>query len=219
MTKILARRSLELGTSAASEPLFIWEPVPDLCTPDELENCFEALKLVKVVSPNHQELAAFLGKSNELVKDGRLNRSAVEAMCAQWLISGIGKNGDGSVVVRCGASGCYYASLDSSRQLSGGWLPAYHQDSTKVVDPTGGGNTFLGGFAVGLVRTESVREATIWGNIAASFAIEQVGMPHLQPGNESEQETRDEISTERWNGQRVSARLMAYRNTVEELGH
>ena len=59
------------------------------------------------------------------------------------------------------------------------WIPAYHQSSELVVDPTGGGNTFLGAFAVALARGKGMEEAARWGNVAASFAIEQVGMPVL----------------------------------------
>jgi hypothetical protein len=94
--------------------------------------------------------------------------------------------------------------------ISRQWMPAYHQDSEKVVDPTGGGNGFLGGLAVGLVRnggfqasheTGKLKEAAAWGSIAASFAIEQVGMPVL--GHDGQGET--------WNGVRVEERLSDFR--------
>lgn len=60
-----------------SEPIFIWEPVPDLCVPDELAACYEALKHVQVVSPNHAELCGFFdveasdedGSAGESIKD------------------------------------------------------------------------------------------------------------------------------------------------------
>ncbi|TDZ28720.1 Protein MAK32 [Colletotrichum spinosum] len=70
------------------------------------------------------------------------------------------------------------------------WIPAVHQQ-VDVVDPTGGGNTFLGGLAAALTRGKTVEEATVWGSVAASFAIEQVGVPTL---------TRNEEDHELWNG-------------------
>ncbi|TEA10368.1 Protein MAK32 [Colletotrichum sidae] len=70
------------------------------------------------------------------------------------------------------------------------WIPAVHQQ-VDVVDPTGGGNTFLGGLAAALTRGKTVEEATVWGSVAASFAIEQVGVPTL---------TRNEEDQELWNG-------------------
>jgi len=84
------------------------------------------------------------------------------------------------------------------------WLPAYFGDEDsagqeKVVDPTGGGNAFLGGLAVALARGKGVVEAAAWGSVAASFAIEQVGMPLLTAVDERGRET--------WNGVAVEDRL------------
>lgn len=94
--------------------------------------------------------------------------------------------------MRAGKDGCYIATNETTQ-----WIPAYHQQSEKVIDPTGGGNTFLGGLCVGLARGESLETAAIWGSVAASFAIEQVGMPKLAgEGNE-----------ETWNGERATSRV------------
>ena len=86
-------------------------------------------------------------------------------------------------------------------------MPAYHQDSRRVVDPTGGGNGFLGGFAVGLVRNDGdIVEAARWGSVAASFCIEQVGVPALET-IVSTATCTDEL----WNGESVADRLKEYR--------
>jgi sugar/nucleoside kinase (ribokinase family) len=86
------------------------------------------------------------------------------------------------------------------------WVPAYHEDAAKVVDPTGGGNCFLGGFSVALARGKSVEEAAAWGNVAASFAIEQIGVPLLR---------QDEQGNETWNNVSVSDRLGEYRDRLQ----
>lgn len=78
------------------------------------------------------------------------------------------------------------------------WFPAYHQDSSRVVDPTGGGNAFLGGLSVALARGKSIEEAVAYGSVSASFAIEQVGLPGL---------AKDEHGNETWNGERPDDRL------------
>ena len=80
------------------------------------------------------------------------------------------------------------------------WLPAYFTEKEKdhVVDPTGGGNGFLGGLAIGLARGKGLEESAAWGSVAASFAIEQVGMPVLKI---------DEEGRETWNGVVVDDRL------------
>jgi sugar/nucleoside kinase (ribokinase family) len=55
-----------------------------------------------------------------------------------------------TVVVRAGKYGCYTLSAAWS-----GWTPAYWQqgEQDQVIDPTGGGNGFLGGFGAGMILT------------------------------------------------------------------
>jgi sugar/nucleoside kinase (ribokinase family) len=200
---IRALRQQEAKEGAGERPLFVWEPVPDLCTREEYENCLEALRVVDVVSPNHGELGGFFGK--ETNGEGHVEYRLIEQLCGEWLASGMGQNGEGGVVVRCGKDGCLVAREGSSK-----WIPAYHQSAEKVIDPTGGGNGFLGGLAVGLVRGQSadmekLEEAARWGSIAASFAIEQVGMPAL--GHDGVRET--------WNGVVVEERLAEFKQRLD----
>ncbi|KAI9816226.1 MAG: hypothetical protein M1827_001827 [Pycnora praestabilis] len=192
-------------------PLFIWEPVPDLCIPKELPNCLEALRHVEVISPNHAELGGFFGYNMTDAGTGGVNRALVQACCDRLVEKGIGGDGKGAVVVRAGKSGCYLAAPGLKR-----WFPAYHQaetangDNKKVVDPTGGGNGFLGGLAVGLIRggsepgLQNLEEAAAWATVAASFAIEQVGMPTL---------VQDEDG-ETWNGVHVQKRLEDFKRRL-----
>jgi sugar/nucleoside kinase (ribokinase family) len=90
-------------------------------------------------------------------------------------------------------------------------MPAYHETAAKVIDPTGGGNGFLGGLAMGLVRggtspgVNNLEEAAVWGTISASFAIEQVGMPKLSHTSRGET----------WNGVRVQDRILDFRQRLE----
>ncbi|KAH6659588.1 putative MAK32 protein [Truncatella angustata] len=227
------------------KPIFIWEPVPDLCTTDELLNCTNTLPLVDVCSPNHSELAGFMGDSGIDPNTGEISTAAVERSCEQLLASMPLQSF--SIVVRAGEKGCYIArnggrkrKIQSSGQkrkkpaaaihgslqpdtdmmaLFAGllqdpegsvteeeievdpgvekWIPAYHTDKSKVVDPTGGGNTFLGGLAVALARGKSLEEAAVCGSVAASYAIEQVGLPKLEK----------EGGTETWNGVSVDGRV------------
>ncbi|KAI9780407.1 MAG: hypothetical protein M1816_002865 [Peltula sp. TS41687] len=192
------------------EPLLIWEPVPDLCVPEELENCYEALKYVDVVGPNHNELAAFFGQQGMEQGSEEVNRGLVEQLSREWL----GRGFQGAVVVRAGKAGCYSATLRSSK-----WIPAYYDAGSddvtahsKVVDPTGGGNAFLGGLAIGLVRggeqpsLNNLEEALLWASVAASFAIEQVGMPSLT----------HEGKRERWNGADVYERLDEFTHRLRQ---
>jgi sugar/nucleoside kinase (ribokinase family) len=201
---ILALRKETSGASSSARPVFIWEPVPDLCVSSESANCLEALKHVDVVSPNHGELGGFFDKDT----NGRdhVDYRLIESLCDQWLASGTGPDGDGGIVVRCGKDGCVVMGQGMRK-----WMPAYHESAEKVVDPTGGGNGFLGGLAVGLVRggsatgLERLEEAAVWGTVSASFAIEQVGMPVLE--RKGQEET--------WNGVKVEDRLADFKTKLK----
>lgn len=142
-----------------------------------------------VLSPNHAELADLCGVVAD-TKLGDVNRDVVE-QCATRLLKGAATTDhqrDPAIVVRSGKSGCLVSSASQTV-----WLPAYHAPTPdKVIDPTGGGNGFLGGFAVGLVRTGDLVKAAVWGNVGASFCIEQVGVPVLRVG-EKRQETWNEV--------------------------
>lgn len=191
--RILERRAEALG-SDAPRPIIVWEPVPDLCTPEELENTKAALNCVDVLSPNHEELGALFGFEHA----SGVEKQAVEKHAGELVASGIGRQGEGVIVVRSGKIGCYIARSGGDKRSC--WLPAYHTDQSKVIDPTGGGNGFLGGLAVGLVRTNfDVVEAARWGSVAASLCIEQVGMPQLADFPSGGKEL--------WNGVSVEDRL------------
>jgi sugar/nucleoside kinase (ribokinase family) len=248
VTSILRKR--KAANLHAEKPIFIWEPVPDLCIPTELLNCTNALPYVDICSPNHSELAGFMGDPNLGIDPmtGEVDTLAVERACEQLL--GSMSLQSFTLVIRCGPKGCYIAKnggrsrrpsavkrkrprnygrggltpdMDIEALFAGHmngegsferepvpvdpgierWLPAYFtaKDGERVVDPTGGGNGFLGGLAVGLARGKSVEEAAAWGSVAASFAIEQVGMPVLG---------QDEAGSETWNGVRVDERLEGF---------
>ena len=204
---ILQRRQelLQAGKAPArhalERPYFVWEPVPDLCTPEEQETFFQANKVVDVVSPNHLELGMMFDQPG-WTADGEASQSLVQRI----LDSGIGPGGEGSIVIRAGKDGSY--AYSRSQRV---WLPAYHlpgtSGATAVVDPTGAGNSFLGALAQGLVTAgrepfyviESTMSASnhwkqatgaqdkhcdllgalICATVAAGFVVEQIGTPQI----------------------------------------
>jgi sugar/nucleoside kinase (ribokinase family) len=46
-----------------------------------------------------------------------------------------------------------------------------------VVDHTGAGNAYCGGFLVGWVKTQDLRTAACYAGVAASFTLEVIGVP------------------------------------------
>jgi sugar/nucleoside kinase (ribokinase family) len=253
VTEISKRRKAAADPDTYSKPIYIWEPVPDLCTPDELLNCTNTLPLVDICSPNHSELAGFMGDDGLDPETGTISTTAIERSCEQLLASMPLQSF--TLVVRAGEKGCYIAKNGGRKRQQGGtvakkrpkkdyrrgglqhdtdmealfagllqdddgiiareeievdpgierWIPAYHQSPDAVVDPTGGGNTFLGGLSIALARGHGVEDAAIRGSVAASFAIEQVGLPVL---------ARDSNGDETWNGTSVEQRLKKFQERL-----
>ncbi|KAG9238987.1 pfkB family carbohydrate kinase-like protein [Amylocarpus encephaloides] len=234
LTNSILRRRKRLNPRAP-KPIFIWEPVPDLCRPTELLNTTNALPYVDICSPNHHELATLMGDPDLGLNPvtGEISTTSVERACEQLL--GSMPLQSYALVIRCGAKGCYIAKNGGrSRRPSvirkkrpanharGGLTPEVDMMAlfsglmnADVLDPTGGGNAFLGGLSLALARGQPIVEAAAWGSVAASFAIEQVGVPSLgleggagvdaRSGEEPGEEGR-----ETWNGVVVAERLEAF---------
>ena len=197
------------GIPVHGKPVYVWEPIPGLCIPSELDNLYEAIGYVDIVSPNLEELGALFGIS--FSPNGKVDMDSLLRVCTSILL----KNPDARLscmIVRMGHWGCLVID-----QLGATMIEPYHQSflgdrtdklrgsatiSEKVIDPTGAGNAFLGGLCVGLgippiasfLGFDSAIESkflmgAICGTIAASFAVEQVGMPVItdstvQPGQD-----------------------------------
>ncbi|KUJ15943.1 pfkB family kinase [Mollisia scopiformis] len=190
------RRSSGIG----EQPTIIWEPAPPSCVPENLASFLEAMKMIDIFSPNHIELAALF--SINLRSEDEFDHSTIEHLASKCLESGIGPRGQGTVIIRAGQEGCYVYSRQRGEFI---WLPPYyvHNNSSQVIDPTGAGNAFLGGFAVGLMETGDDVLASCYGAVAASLALEQIGLPALGVGE-------DRVREERWNGVGVRERLGEY---------
>jgi sugar/nucleoside kinase (ribokinase family) len=197
VNNILSRRR-EQGIQI--KPMILWEPVPGVCSPEDWEECIQAMKVVDVISPNINEAAGFLGKEIDEEQPFLQFKIKVEEIAMEYVSHQIGENG--TCVFRCGKHGCLVASRSMMK-----WLPAYHQSSERVVDPTGGGNAFCGGFCAGWVQSEgNFITAAMYGNIAASFAIEQYGLPKLESDKDGE----------KWNGDRIEQRRQEYEALQED---
>lgn len=109
--------------------------------------------------PSEEELRSlFLGRSNDL-------REMVEEVVS-W--------GVDIVAVKMAWQGQLLYDRSEKRCYQ---IPAY---PSKMVDPTGAGDVFGGGFLAGLLKTGSALEAAMFGNVAASFAVEGSGAFYTQ---------------------------------------
>ncbi|KAJ4356875.1 hypothetical protein N0V95_002966 [Ascochyta clinopodiicola] len=191
-------------------PLIVWEPLPSSCHPSALPSFLSALHLVDVFSPNHLELAAlFPSPPPSTPESTTTTLQRLVTLATTFLDAGIGPDGAGTLIVRAGADG----ALALRRRGAPVHVSAFHAPgSTEVVDATGAGNAFLGGYMAGWLRADGasnphthdndsqtrdddfhardtavddadghvrdrLREALCYGAVAASFALEQIGLP------------------------------------------
>ena len=203
-------RLLELrdARGLTTRPIVIWEPKSYSCMPENLSAFVKAVQSVNIFSPNHIELARIVSKDVPPM----LDEDFFEDLCAPFFSSQtVGSFSQGALVVRAGDQGCYVKSHAEQK-----WLPAYYAPPNKVetndcvpkvVDTTGAGNAFLGALTVSLLaRPNDAIFAACAGNVAASFVVEQVGVPTLSLSVDG---------AELWNGADVSGRFQTYRARLD----
>ncbi|OWZ77996.1 pfkB family carbohydrate kinase superfamily [Cryptococcus neoformans Tu401-1] len=158
-------------------PKIVFEPTPPSCHPGQKDWLEKILPDIEVFSPNHEELFSFYSIPTMSTSSISLHPS-VERLVTHILHNvGIGANGQGIVVVRCGRLGACVGTKEGGLK----WCPAYWEggDVRKVKDVTGAGNSFLGGYVAGLSLTNDPYEALLYGTVSSSFVVEQFGLPHL----------------------------------------
>ncbi|HLL61082.1 MAG TPA: PfkB family carbohydrate kinase, partial [Candidatus Nitrosocosmicus sp.] len=84
-----------------------------------------------------------------------------------------------SIITTLGEKGVHY--IDSEHEYE---IPAYR--GSKIIDPTGAGDAFRGGFVAGITSGKTTLDSLKQGNAIASFAIEKYGTVNHKP-------TRSEI--------------------------
>ena len=86
--------------------------------------------------PNHEELLSFYGRPQMGISDPNLDAAVEDVMQHLLHNVGIGPNGRGVLVVRCGRKGCVVGTKDGGVR----WFPAYWEGDSerKVKDVTGG---------------------------------------------------------------------------------
>ncbi len=138
-------------------------------TPQQVEEPAENLRPLlphlSLFSPNIDEATAVSGLTDP---------TAIADLFLSW--------GAPLVAIRMGANG----SLVKTQAGEQWQLPAV---PTRIVDVTGAGNSYCGGFLTGLGDGLSPFEASLRATVSASFALEQLGLPNwtTPPTAEAEQ--------------------------------
>lgn len=121
----------------------------------------ETISRVDVLIINDEEAREISGESN-LLKSAR----KIRKMGPKYLIIKKGEHG---------------AHLYSDKEIFS--APAY--PLSQIIDPTGAGDTFMGGFAGWLsfsdrINEENLRRAVVYGSVMASFCVEKFGADRLR---------------------------------------
>jgi len=148
-------------------PFILWEPWDPFCAPEHRQAFHENCRLVDAVSPNLGEARHLTGLSNPL---------EVAAALLDF--------GAPLAILRMGAAGSLLAHRDGRR------IPIPACPVQQIVDVTGAGNAFCGGFIVGFVRTADLQQAGWYGGVSASMALGQFGAVYPLAGGREEAERR-----------------------------
>lgn len=175
---------------------FIYEPLPTDCLPNNLEAMAKLIPHIDVFTPNWEE-------ASSLCSDILADDASVKAVAATFASY---QKPNSVVVIRQGAKGAY---MVQSGQQDGVQLPAYHLDQARVIDVTGGGNSFCGGFVAGYQMSGGDWvAAAVAGNIVSGCVIEALAMPEL---------TVNDDGVELWNNLTTAERLRRYREQNPHL--
>lgn len=133
----------------------LWEPLQQIMTRENSTAIRTVLKecQIDIISPNLIEAQAIYGD-----------------LSPDELVDGLLADGAKCVSLRMGSEGSIVANQKGER---------WHIPAVKVpdiIDQTGAGNTYCGGFLAGLIQGKSLLEAGIIAAISASFCLEQVGV-------------------------------------------
>ncbi len=144
----------------------LWEPHSQAMNARHRGEFSEALAKVDIISPDIDAAAAGYRKKD-----------------APAIARAMHDDGAKIVALRMGKRG----SLVSESSGALHEIPIYR---TKVVDVTGAGNSYCGGYLVGYASTGDARLAGLYGAISASFCIEEFGLIRWRPTLRAEAEER-----------------------------
>jgi sugar/nucleoside kinase (ribokinase family) len=146
------------------------EPFREAAQPLSDEELSALLSNCDIFSPNVEEARSLVGDGNPQTLVERLADAGAPIVTLRM-------GGDGSLVYR-----------SVSRELQ--HIPVV---PITIVDPVGAGNAYCGGFLVGWLETGDLRRAGQYATVAASFLVEQYGLP--SPRAELYQEARERLAS------------------------
>lgn len=150
------------------EAVLLWEPVRIFMLSADHEAFRRGIAQADIVSPNLHEAQTMYGIDDEVEIMRRMLADGAK-------VAALRMGERGSLAARQGEGAAHY-------------IPAVAVP--EVVDQTGAGNTYCGGFLVGYCRAGDIAEAGCYGAAAASFTLEYVGCARIPANLDDEWERR-----------------------------
>ncbi|MFJ5717886.1 carbohydrate kinase family protein [Neobacillus sp. NPDC093127] len=144
------------------QALVTLDPHHEWLDPEYHERWKRLLERVDIFLPSEDEFITFWGIAKENDPD----------RYKEW-IRKTAAMGPGIVVLKLGGKGVllYHSINDTFHHVPSA--------AEKVVDVTGGGDAFCGGFLCGYIQTSDTMRAAMYGAVSASFVIEDFGPLHM----------------------------------------
>jgi sugar/nucleoside kinase (ribokinase family) len=158
---ILTQRNLPPAARARGAACVSVDPSERLVKPEMQSHLEDVLARIDVFLPSDMEVASFFRDDPAMAGD--------PAAAARWFAA----RGPRVVVIKRGSRGAYVYAHEHDRAWH---VPALAVD---VVDVTGAGDSFCGGFMAVYSRTTDPLEAAVCGAATASFTIEDYGAARL----------------------------------------
>lgn len=151
------QRGLEIAHKAALPTILNPAPAPGAPLPKEI------LSLVDYLIPNESEAALLTGQPVETLE---------QANSAARILQQAGAR---NVILTLGERGALVMAPDGSAEV----IPAYRAGA--VVETTGAGDAFCGGFAAALAEGRSLLEAAHFGSATAGLSVTRAGAAQSMP--------------------------------------
>ena len=143
--------------------------VPVMLNPAPATELDDALvSLVTYITPNEQEASFESGLPLRIDEENGPNMEDLERIFAAF-----SDRGADNIIVTLGSNGSALGERTGIRRV-----PSVHMEH--VVDPTGAGDSFVGGFCVGLTVGLTRRDAVAFASYTAAITVSRLGaMPSL----------------------------------------
>ena len=163
-------RDLQRPTSDVRPPIISLEPFKPADHPPTDTALRQLCSAADIFSPNLAEA-----------------RSLVGAATPDELVRRLADAGAHIVTLRMGAEGSLVYAKEKDRLIHVPAVPA------TVIDPTGAGNAYSGGFLAGYLQTGDLMTSARYATVAASFLVEQIGLPPITDHLRAEANRRSQM--------------------------